>query len=63
MIEERHNKGFIKTIVIIVVVLILLAYWGYDLRDYINFERALTFVLDIWNNYVIKAYQIIQSWF
>jgi hypothetical protein len=34
--DENYQKGFIKTILIIVVALIILGYFGYNLRDIIN---------------------------
>lgn len=58
-----QNKGFIRSVVAVVIALIVLAYFGYDVREYINFEKAGRFLLDIWNNYILVAYRYIVALF
>jgi hypothetical protein len=60
MITQTHsNKGLIRTIVLVVIALLILSYFGFNLRNLAdspttqdNFHYALNFVVDIWNNYL-----------
>lgn len=53
------NKGLIKMIVVIVIALLILSYFGFNLRTLVdspttqeNFNYAISFIVDIWNNYL-----------
>jgi len=53
------NKGFVKTIILVVIALIILGYFGYDIKDIINSEKVKGnlnyvwgFVKTFWNNYL-----------
>jgi len=53
------NKGLIKMIIVIVVALLILSYFGFNLRSLAdspttqeNFHYAINFIVDIWNNYL-----------
>ncbi len=55
------NKGLIKMILVIVIALLILSYFGFNLRELIdspttqeNFHTAANFAIDIWNNYLKK---------
>ena len=54
-----YKKGLIKTIVIIVIALIILGYFGFNIVDIINgptvqanLHAAWDFAMMIWNNYL-----------
>jgi len=54
-----YNKGLIKAIIVIVVALIILGYFGFDIKDIINgpvvqknLHTAWDFILMVWNNYL-----------
>ncbi|MEX0935093.1 MAG: hypothetical protein WDZ70_02095 [Candidatus Paceibacterota bacterium] len=44
------NRGFIRSIVAIVIALAIAAYFGFDLREYLSQEQATEFVLKAWEN-------------
>jgi len=53
------KKGLIKTIIIIVIALIILGYFGFNISDIINgptvqsnLHSAWNFVYNLWNNYL-----------
>ncbi|MFH1454946.1 MAG: hypothetical protein ABIF22_01355 [bacterium] len=53
------NKGLIKTIIIIVIALVILGYFGFNIKDIINsstvqanLHTAWDFILMVWNNYL-----------
>ncbi|MFA6602076.1 MAG: hypothetical protein WCT02_04435 [Candidatus Paceibacterota bacterium] len=59
LIPKTTNRGLIKTIVLIVVLLLILAYFGFNLRaivssqtfqDNWNFLKDLT--VNVWSNYL-----------
>jgi cell division protein FtsB len=54
-----HNKGLIRTIVLVVIALLILSYFGFNLRNLVdspntqdNFNVAISFVIDVWNDYL-----------
>lgn len=54
-----NNKGFIRTVILIVIALIVLGYFGFDVKEIINgstvqsnLKTAWDFVLMVWNNYL-----------
>lgn len=56
---KTTNKGLIKAIVVIIIALLILSYFGFNLRELAsspttqdNFHYALNFVIDGWNNYL-----------
>ena len=57
--HKASNKGLIKTILLIVVALIVLGYFGFNIGDIINgptvqanLNTTWDFVSKIWNNYL-----------
>lgn len=61
LIRIQTNKGLIRTIVIVVIALLVLSYFGFNLRELVdspntqeNFDTAVSFIVDIWNNYLKK---------
>ena len=55
----KTNRGFIKWIIIIVIALIILGYFGFDVRRAIespttqsNFNYVQKIVWDVWNTYL-----------
>jgi len=58
----KTNQGFIKWIIIIVIALIILSYYGFDVREAIespttqkNFNYVQQIVWNVWNNYLKDA--------
>lgn len=56
---DNKQKGFIKTIILIVIALIVLGYFGFSLRDIIksptvhdNLQYFKEIVVDVWNLYL-----------
>ena len=54
-----YRKGLIKTILIIVIALIILGYFGFNIKDIINSSTVQSnlhvfwdFIFKIWNNYL-----------
>jgi hypothetical protein len=54
-----YRKGLIKTIIVIVIALIILGYFGFNIGDIINgptvqanLHTFWDFVLSVWNNYL-----------
>ena len=59
--RTQHQKGFIKTIIVIVIALLIISYFGLNLRDLAdapttqdNFHYVLQLVSDLWTNYLEK---------
>jgi len=57
-----QKRGFIKLLISIVIALIILSYFGFDLRSVIespqtqaNLDYFWSILLNIWNNYIWKA--------
>ncbi len=56
-----HNQGFIRTIILIVVALLILSYFGFNIRDIVNspagrdnFSFTQEIMINVWNNYLKK---------
>ena len=56
-----HNQGFIRTVIIIVVALLILSYFGFNIRDIVNspagrdnFSYTQEIMIKVWNNYLKK---------
>lgn len=54
-----HQRGFVKWIVIIIIALIVLGYFGFDIREIIesdqvqeNIQYVWGFVVDVWDTYL-----------
>ena len=65
-----EKKGLIKTIIVIVIALIILGYFGFNINDIIsgptvqaNLHTAWDFVLMIWNNYLAASFFLIWNKF
>ena len=57
----KTKKGIVKTIILIVIALLILSYYGFDLRKTVespttqsNFSYATNFVVSIWHSYLEK---------
>ncbi len=64
------NKGLIKTIILIVIALIVLGYFGFDVADIVNsptvqanLTNTWNFVLKIWNNYLATPVMYVWNTF
>ena len=64
---KTNNKGLIKAIIVIVIALIILGYFGFNVGDIINgptvqanLHTAWDIVSKIWNNYL--AGPVIYIW-
>lgn len=62
-----YKKGLITTIIVIVIALIILGYFGFNIQNIIsgstvqaNLNSAWSFVMNIWNNYL--AGPVIWFW-
>lgn len=62
-----YKRGLIQTIIIIVIALIILGYFGFNVADIIkgptvqtNLTTVWNFVLKIWNNYLVGP--VIYVW-
>lgn len=56
----KRNSGFLKLILFIVIALIALGFFGYNLRDIVNsptvrdnFEYVWEYVVKLWNNFLL----------
>jgi len=54
-----HKKGLIKTTIVIIIALIILGYFGFNITDIINgptvqanLHAAWDFISMVWNNYL-----------
>ena len=54
-----NKKGLIKTIIVVILALIILGYFGFDVRDIINsptvqsnLNAAWNLVYNVWTNYL-----------
>jgi hypothetical protein len=63
----KKNKGLIKMVVVIVIALIVLGYFGFNIKDIIESDSVQTnlqyvwgFVKTFWNNYL--AAPVIFMW-
>ncbi len=57
--KRSTNRGFINMIILVVVVILVLSYFGYNLRSIVNspntqdnFSYVGGSVVDIWNNFL-----------
>jgi hypothetical protein len=55
----KKQQGIVKTIILLVIALLILSYYGFDLRRTVespttqsNFGYVTTFVLNVWHNYL-----------
>ena len=65
-----YKKGLIKTVLIIVVALIVLGYFGFNITDIIktptvqaNLNSAWGFVVNLWNTYLGGPFNYIWDHF
>ena len=66
IMKNSVKRGFVKTVIIIVIALIVLGYFGYNLEDIVksptvqkNLRYVWDFVVSIWNNYLIGPVKFI----
>ncbi len=60
LLKKRElNRGFVRTIIIIVIALLVLSYFGFNIRAIVNspaghenFTYAQELMLNAWNNYL-----------
>jgi len=57
----NKNQGFLKLILIIIIAIIILSYFGFDLRSIIEAERTQTnldyvwgIVTNVWDTYLVE---------
>lgn len=58
---QNQNRGFVKLIIMIVIALLVLSYFGLNLRNIVNsptgqdnFGYVKTLTVNVWNNYLKK---------
>lgn len=63
------NKGFVKTVIIIVIALIVLGYYGFNLRQIVsapavsdNLSYAREVSANIWNSYLKTPVTSLLGW-
>lgn len=59
--KHSNERGFIRTIIIIVIALLILSYFGLNIRDIVNspagkdnFTYTQEVMIKVWNNYLKK---------
>jgi len=60
LLKKREvNRGFVRTIIIIVIALLILSYFGFNIRAIVNspagqenFTYAQEIMVNVWNNYL-----------
>lgn len=64
----KHNRGLVRFLVVIVIALIILGYFGFNLRDTINspvvqdnLKFAGELATNIWNNYLKQPMNYLWS--
>lgn len=67
MKENNHNKGLIKAIILIIIALIILGWFGFDVQSIIESDRVQKnlhyvwgIVVSVWDNYL--AAPVIWVW-
>lgn len=68
--RRMDQKGLIKTIIVIVIALIILGYFGFNITDIINgptvqanLHAAWDFILMVWNNYLSVPFYFVWDKF
>lgn len=61
MKNTSGNQGFIRTVILIVIALLILSYFGFSIRDIVNspagrdnFSYAQEVMIKVWNGYLKK---------
>lgn len=61
----KGERGFIGTVVLIVVVIFVVSYYGFDLREIIespetkqNFLYTREWIVYIWKNFIVEPFSI-----
>ena len=64
----HYKKGLVKTIIIIVIALIVLGYFGFNVTDIINgptvqanLHAAWDFILKLWNNFLSVPFMFVWN--
>lgn len=60
LLKKRElNRGFVRTVIIIVIALLILSYFGFNIRAIVNspagqdnFTYTQEVILNVWNNYL-----------
>jgi hypothetical protein len=65
--KNQKDRGFIKTIILIVVLLLIISYLGFNLREIVsspttrdNFSFAKSVVVNVWNNYIVPFFKNVK---
>lgn len=53
------NNGFIRTIILIVIALVIAAYFGFDLSEHLSQEQAAEFVAGVWEKGIRPVFYFI----
>lgn len=70
MLNLLDNRGLIRTIILVVIALLILSYFGFNLREIAtsptskaNFTYVKEVVSNIWNNYLRKPAEYVFDLF
>jgi ABC-type phosphate/phosphonate transport system permease subunit len=60
----KKKQGFIKMIILIIIAIMILSYYGVDIKDFFsspqvqkNFNYVWNFIKDTWSNYLTNPAQ------
>lgn len=56
-----HQTGFIRTVILLVVALLIAAYFGFDLNEYLSAEDAEAIAIRIWETILRPVYIFIAG--
>jgi hypothetical protein len=66
----KTQQGIVKTVILLVIALLILSYYGFDLRKTVdspttqsNFSYVKTFVVNFWTNYLEKPAKYVWNIF
>ena len=69
-LHGERQSGLVKTVIVIVIALIILGYFGFNISDIINgpavqanLHAAWDFVLMVWNNYLSVPFTLFWNKF
>ena len=68
--SKNSQRGIIKYVFYIFIIILILSYLGFDLKSFMesdqtqsNLSYVWSFVLDIWKNYLKPIYDFLANWF
>lgn len=62
MKKIKENRGLVKAILVIVIALVILGYFGYNLRDIVNSPSVRDNVTYVWE-LLTKAWDFVKNLF